>query len=143
MRRPAVLAAGGLSTGSHVAALLTLGASGVALGSRFLLSPEARYSPSQKAALLRAHATSTVRTDAFDRARGTLGWPSGVDGRAFQKAVSEDDADGMVVWAGTGIGVVDEIKPAADIVSELHHDAVLSLRAGYALLGSGTAAPNA
>lgn len=70
---------------------------------------------------------------AFDHARGTLGWPAGIDGRGlrnkvvrdfegglgvehlkknFQEAAAKGDADGMVVWAGTGIGLMDEIKDA-------------------------------
>ena len=131
---PPVIATGGLSTGAQIAALLTLGASGVALGTRFLLTPEARYKDTQKAALLAADGSSTVRTLAFDVARGTLGWPAGINGRAlknktverfesgenvedlkqfFQKATLEGDSNGMVVWAGTGVGLVSEIKPAA------------------------------
>jgi len=155
-----VLAAGGLATGAHVAALLTLGASGVALGTRFLLTPESRYSPAQKAALLTAHATSTVRTTAFDVARGTLGWPAGVNGRAlhnqtvknvedgmrvadvkrqFEKATREGDADGMLVFAGTGVGLVDKVKPTGDIVRELHEEMVERLQAAYSLLNTDTA----
>lgn len=131
---PPVVAAGGITTGAHVAALLTLGASGVALGTRFLLTPESRYTANQKSALLRAHAASTVRTNAFDLARGTLGWPSGIDGRGiknqlvrdiesgldlaevkqhYAEAVKEDNPNGAIIWSGTGIGVVNEIKPAA------------------------------
>ena len=131
---PPVLAAGGLVTGSHVAAMLTLGAAGVALGTRFLLTPEALYSDSQKAALLKATAASTIRTTAFDALRGTIGWPEGIDGRAlrnetikrleegstieevrpeFEKATREGDASGMLVWSGTGVGLMHQIKPAA------------------------------
>lgn len=131
---PPVIAAGGLSTGSQIAAMLTLGASGVALGTRFLLTPEALYTDAHKAALLAAQEACTVRSMAFDVMRGTLGWPEGVDGRAlknkivelyergedvekirelFQKATSEGDPDGMLVWSGTGVGLIDRIEPAA------------------------------
>ena len=75
-----------------------------------------------------------MRTTAFDLVRGTLGWPSGIDGRGlrnqlvkdvengvdlaeirqfYSQAVKEDNPDGMVVWSGTGIGLVNEIKTAA------------------------------
>lgn len=75
-----------------------------------------------------------MRTTAFDQVRGTLGWPSGIDGRGlrnqivknlesgmdlskarqlYAQAVKEDRPDGTIVWSGTGIGVVNEIKPAA------------------------------
>ncbi|THH02724.1 hypothetical protein EW145_g6706 [Phellinidium pouzarii] len=130
---PPVIGAGGLTTGAQIAALLTLGASGVALGTRFLLTPESLYPPASKTALLAADATSTVRTTVFDDIRGTTGWPASIDGRALrntalervergekledvrqyvEKATREGDAAGMVVWAGTGIGLVTEIKSA-------------------------------
>lgn len=130
---PPLLAAGGLSHGKHVAALLTLGASGAVLGTRFLLSPESLYTQSQRQALIAANDSATVRTLAFDHARGSLGWPSGVDGRAlynntvkdmdsgvnietikhkFTEGNTEGDADRMLVWAGTGVGLMTEIKDA-------------------------------
>lgn len=127
---PPIVAAGGISTGSQVAALLTLGASGVVVGTRFLATPESRYSQAQKDALLTARSTSTVRTMAFDRIRGTLGWPAGVDGRGLTNKVVDnlnsgmplDEAkrefekakgtkDGLIVWSGTGVGLVNEIQP--------------------------------
>ena len=124
---PILLAAGGLSHGAHVAAMLTLGVSGVVLGTRFLLTPESLYSDVQKKALI--NASSTVRTMAFDYVRNTLGWPSGVDGRAlhnltveeFDKGVSLDqvknrysseDPSRVVVWSGTGVALMSVIKPA-------------------------------
>ncbi len=128
-----LLAAGGLATGSHVASVLALGASGAVLGTRFLLTPESLYTDAQRQALLDATDSSTVRTMAFDVARGTLGWPEGVDGRAlrnstvvdhengrderelkelFAKAQTEGDRERMLVWAGTGVGSMNSIKPA-------------------------------
>ena len=126
------MAAGGLSTGAHVATLLTLGAAGAVLGTRFLLTEESLYRPSQKDALIRAQ--NTLRTTAFDEARGTTGWPNGIDGRGlhnrlvknvesgmppievkkdFEEALRDDDADGMVVWAGAGISLMKEVKKAS------------------------------
>jgi nitronate monooxygenase len=130
---PPLLAAGGLSHGAHVASLLTLGAAGAVLGTRFLLTPESHYTDAQKQALLAANSSSTVRTLAFDRARGTLEWPSGIDGRAlfndtvkdddngvsieevrskFKAGVAKGDAQRMLVWAGTGVGLMTDIKGA-------------------------------
>ncbi|KAL6300026.1 2-nitropropane dioxygenase [Sparassis latifolia] len=153
---PPVLAAGGLATGSQVAALLTLGAAGAVLGTRFLLTPESRYSDAQKAALIAADSNSTVRTMAFDQARGTLGWPRGINGRAlrnktvddteagvhlqdvkdkFLEAIKNNDPARMVVWAGEGVALMSEVKGAKDIVQELHMDIMQRLRASQALLG--------
>ena len=61
-------------------------------------------------------------------------WPEGIDGRVlknettrrlengetlenvradFERATREGDPDGVLVWAGTGVGLVNDIKPAA------------------------------
>lgn len=145
--KPALLGAGGIMTGSHLAAVLAQGADGVVLGTRMLLTPEADYSDAQKALLLHAGTASTKRTRAFDEARGTLGWPEGVDGRGvinetvedyeagiggsaeqrqarYKQAESEQDKSRIVTWAGTGIGLVREIKPAAEVVDEVTREAI-------------------
>lgn len=130
-----VLGAGGLANGSQIAAVLAMGAAGAVLGTRFLCTPEARYTAGQKKALCAASgAEATLRTMGFDMLRRATGWPAGVDGRAlrnetierlesgedeaavrefFRKKTSEDDPHGMLVWSGTGVGLVNEIKPAA------------------------------
>lgn len=82
-----IVAAGGVATGAQVASFLTLGASGVALGTRFLLCPESLYSDVQRHALISADSSSSVRTMAFDHARNTLGWPKGVDGRGLRNGM--------------------------------------------------------
>jgi len=142
---PLVLAAGGLATGAQVAAALALGASGAAIGTRFLLTPESFYTDAQKRAMVNADSRSTVRTMAFDYARDTLGWPNGVDGRGlknrtveefgrgeamdvirhkFEEGVRKDDPERMLIWAGSGVGLMKEIKPAKTIVQELHDECV-------------------
>jgi nitronate monooxygenase len=83
---PPILAAGGMANGGHMAALLTLGASGAVFGTRFLLAPESLYTDVQRRALVAASSTSSVRTMAFDNARGSMGWPSGVDGRGLRNS---------------------------------------------------------
>ncbi|KIJ62004.1 hypothetical protein HYDPIDRAFT_176760 [Hydnomerulius pinastri MD-312] len=146
---PPLLAAGGLMIGSQVASLLVLGAAGAVLGTRFLMTPESQYTDAQKRALVAAKSDATVRTMAFDRARGTLGWPTGVDGRGlynstvkdldsgvdietvkakFDDGVRNGNPDRMLVWAGTGIGLISEIKEAKEIVRELHADIVEHLK---------------
>lgn len=83
---PPVIAAGGLVNGGHLAAFLTLGASGGVFGTRFLLSPESKYTDIQRQALINASASDSVRSMAFDHARGTLGWPRGIDGRGLRNS---------------------------------------------------------
>lgn len=83
---PPIIAAGGLANGAQIASILTMGASGVVLGTRFLLTPESLYTDAQRSALLAAGHDATVRTSAFDHIRGTLGWPGHVDGRAMMNS---------------------------------------------------------
>ena len=83
---PPILAAGGMVNGGHLAALLILGASGAVFGTRFLVSPESLYTDVQRRALVAASSSSSVRTMAFDHARGTTGWPRGIDGRGLRNS---------------------------------------------------------
>ncbi|EDR05531.1 uncharacterized protein LACBIDRAFT_191118 [Laccaria bicolor S238N-H82] len=154
---PPILGAGGLVNGAHAAALLTLGASGVVLGTRLLLSPESLYTDAQRRALIEADSSLSVRTMAFDYARNTLGWPQGVDGRGLRNATVEDyergediqvlrsklkeaslkdDTSRIVVWAGASVGLVNKIMPAREIVEEIHKDCVKYLRSSALLVSS-------
>lgn len=149
--RPALLGAGGIMTGSQLAATLAQGADGVVLGTRFLFTPEAQYSDAQKKLLQEAGTASTKRTIAFDEARGTLGWPQGVDGRGiindtvtdfdsgkggsmkerqkrYKEAENQGDKSRIVTWAGTGVGLTSEIKPAVEIVEEMTREAIESIK---------------
>lgn len=68
--RTPVLAAGGIADGRSVAAMLTLGAAGVWIGTRFLASDEAAIHPEYRERLLAAAETDTAYTHLFD-----VGWP--------------------------------------------------------------------
>ncbi|GAC76894.1 hypothetical protein PANT_22c00266 [Moesziomyces antarcticus T-34] len=163
---PPVLGAGGLADGRSLAALLASGCAGGVYGTRFVLTPESTYSQVQKEKLVKAKGSATLRTFAFDDARGTLGWPQGTDGRGlrnktveeyerdvqqevkagtqdpegakrrmerYKQAASENDTDRIVIWAGTGIGAIDAIVPAKQVVHDITHEAleVLSRVQGY------------
>jgi nitronate monooxygenase len=150
---PPVLGAGGLANGTHLAALLALGCSGAVYGTRFLLTPESTYTSAQKMLLLSKSGGDTVKTVAFDGARGTTSWPAGVDGRGirnttveeweageregvverYKQAAGEGDVGRIVSWAGTGVGLMKEVKEAGQLVSELAEEAREALRrvAGY------------
>ncbi|KAI0704377.1 2-nitropropane dioxygenase [Cytidiella melzeri] len=140
--QPPVVAAGGFSTGAQAAAMLTLGASAVALGTRFILTPESRYSTAQKAALVAAEGTATKRSVAWDRARNTVDWPAGIDGRGVYNQLVKDfesgvdishlrekvaanvqtggDIEYQVTWSGTGVGEMSEVK-GAKVRGNEHH----------------------
>ncbi|KAG6864892.1 hypothetical protein C0991_006507 [Blastosporella zonata] len=128
---PAIIAAGGISTGAQSAALLAMGADGVALGSRLLCTPECMYSDEMKQEILSAGLNATARSYAFDDVARTRFWPDGIDGRAiannilidfeegldldtrlkkFDKAKAKRERSRMIVWAGAGIGLVNDEK---------------------------------
>src|SRR6516225_11882330 len=65
-----VLAAGGIADARGLVAALALGAAGVAMGTRFLATPEANGHPLYKQKLVTATEADTVRTTLFGH-----GWP--------------------------------------------------------------------
>jgi nitronate monooxygenase len=65
-----VIAAGGIADGRGARAAISAGAAGVAMGTRFLATPEADVHPDWAARLLAASAADTVLTGLFDG-----GWP--------------------------------------------------------------------
>ena len=65
-----LIAAGGIAGARGLVAALTLGADGVAMGTRFLATPEANAHPLYKQKVLEASETDTVRTTLFGQ-----GWP--------------------------------------------------------------------
>ncbi|KAF5388693.1 hypothetical protein D9757_004847 [Collybiopsis confluens] len=142
-REPIVLAAGGLANGTDIGSLIAHGVAGAVLGTRFLLTPESKYTDAQKQALKAARSEDAVRTMAFDYARGTTEWPKGVDGRGlrndtvrdyeqgvsldtiqakFKEGIQNQDRQRFLVWAGTGVGHMDRIVPAKELVQELHEE---------------------
>ncbi|TFY78064.1 hypothetical protein EWM64_g5948 [Hericium alpestre] len=145
-----VLAAGGIINGAQVAAYLTLGASGAVLGTRFVLTPETQYPEPFKQAIIAADPSSTVRSELFDVMGGFSGFPDGIDGRAlriaaiqkvaegrdlkevkeeFLEGMQKGQLDSMIIFAGAGSGLAKKVKPAQDIVRELHGDIVKRLQA--------------
>ncbi|KAG6888112.1 hypothetical protein C0992_009607 [Termitomyces sp. T32_za158] len=152
---PLVVAAGGISTGSQIAALLTMGAAGVVLGTRFLFTTECTYPPEKKEALIKADLNSTTRSLAFDEVGRTMGWPPKHDGRAITNKIISDMAEGLdlqerlakfdesaalgdtsrlIVWAGVGVGLTQEITSAGDVVNELYSDLVTTLKSASGLI---------
>jgi len=145
-----LIATGGIVDGRGVAAALTLGACGVCMGTRFLASPEAVISEGYRAAVVKAKdgGVTTARTTVYDRIRGTLGWPKIYNGRGvlnqsfrdhesgmdeeenrklYEQAVKLGDAGWgdkgrMTTYAGTGVGLIQTVVPAGEIVKEVLRD---------------------
>ncbi|KAL4992491.1 hypothetical protein BDW68DRAFT_149842 [Aspergillus falconensis] len=147
-----LIAAGGIVDGRGVAASLALGASGTVMGTRFLASSEARIARGYQDEVLRASdgGVSTIRSTVYDRVRGILSWPSRYDGRgvinqsyidAVERGMSDEENKALyeeelkkgdagwgpnarlTTYAGTGVGLVKEVLPAADIVARVIQEA--------------------
>ncbi|OBI42121.1 NAD(P)H-dependent flavin oxidoreductase [Mycobacterium colombiense] len=143
-----VLAAGGVSDGRGLAAALALGADGAVVGTRFWATPEALVSQRAQQRAVAAGGDDTVRTRVYDLVR-RLDWPAGYNARAlsntfldtwhgneaglsaqlpeainaYEKAVTAEDFDTAGILIGEGVGRIREVRPAADIVSEMAGDA--------------------
>lgn len=151
-----IFAAGGITDGRGIAAALACGADGVVMGTRFLASKEIELPAEEyRKAILEAKdgGVSTARATLFDELAGNSIWPSGYDGRAIIGASYNDFSIGIgieevrekyasavkephkgfggevraAVWAGTGVGLVTEVKAAGEIVRECRDLARLCL----------------
>lgn len=159
-----VVAAGGIGDGRGLAAALTLGASAVWLGTRFVMASETAAHPRYRELLASATEAGTVHSSLFD-----LDWPeaphrtlrnSTVDSweaagrppsgqRPGEGDILATDADGdgvpryastspraelagnieaLALWAGQSVGLIDDIRPAGDIVRQLVEEAAEALR---------------
>jgi nitronate monooxygenase len=154
-----VLVAGGIGSGRGVAAALAMGAAGAVLGTRFKASDEFEGTRALKDALVASDGGDTLYDEIFDDACGLV-WPRRVTGRALRNrftATWQDRRDALraevathpplgfmialaadpateINWAGESAGLVDRVRPAADIVRAVVADAETRLRATGALL---------
>ncbi|KAL2834509.1 hypothetical protein BDW59DRAFT_137985 [Aspergillus cavernicola] len=147
-----LLAAGGIVDGRGMAASLALGASGVAMGTRFLASSEAKIARGYQDEVLRVSdgGSNTSRSKVYDRARGILSWPVQYDGRGVINKSYIDSAEGgmsdeenralykeelkkgdlgwgpngrLTTYAGTGVGLVKTKLPAGEIITNMIQEA--------------------
>jgi nitronate monooxygenase len=126
-----VLAAGGIGGPRGLAAVLAAGAAGAWVGTAFLACTEGKNSARAREAVVAAAETDTIYTTVLDIGRG-IPWPSEFGGRALRNEFAEQwhgregelraagaRNEGSVVWAGEGVGLVSEERPAADVVADL------------------------
>lgn len=141
-----VLAAGGITDGRGVAASLALGAEGAIIGTRFIATPEAAAAPSYRRALVEGSEESTIRTRCYTgkpartvRNPYNLEWETRkheikrfpeqmiYSARAgvtdYVGARGDCDPDRTFMPAGQGMGMIHEIRPAADVMQEIVVDA--------------------
>lgn len=157
IKRPTFVAAGGITDGRGVASSITLGCSGVTLGTRYLASQEANIPRGYQDAVLRTSdgGLTTIRSSVYDTLRGTTDWPKNYGGRGVINASYHDHQSGMswednkrryaealksgdkgwegeqarlTTYAGTGLGLVKKVQTAADITREVREEGLKSLR---------------
>ena len=128
--RVPVVAAGGIATAERVAELLRQGADGVRVGTRFIATPESGAHPDYVANLLAATGSDTVMTEWFGegwehaphrvlRAAEAAARVSGWRVTAPPTRDIDRAAGDMAMYAGTGVGDVRSVQPAAEVVADL------------------------
>jgi enoyl-[acyl-carrier protein] reductase II len=133
-----VIAGGGIADGAGIAAMLCLGAEGVQLGTRFLLTPESNLHKAYKERALAAGIEDTtlvgrgklpirVLRNAFTRAfeaAERLGMPEeelktlGASA-TLKMAAFDGDVDQGKVEVGQSVGLIDDMLPAQQVVARL------------------------
>jgi len=146
-----VVAAGGFVDGAGLAAALALGADGVLLGTRFLATDEAPVEQAYKDAIVASDGGDTIVTTLSD-SLSNRDWPGAwvrlrrtrfVEqwlgrepelrrrrARLWEEvgAFQETNADDGLMWIGQSAGLIDEVKPAADVVRQIVAEAEEILR---------------
>lgn len=133
-----VIAAGGIMDGRGVAAALMLGAVGVWLGTAFLATEEAGILPHQKQALVDSDEENTVVSRAVSgkparliRNKWTQAYAQSgleplpmpfqgmVSGPVMAAGAAAGRADIAPGFAGQGLGMVQQIRPAAEVLAQI------------------------
>ena len=147
------MTAGGIADGRGLAAVLVLGAEGAWMGTRFYASRESGGENWEKDRMLEAGTDDTLLTKIYDltlespfprdvgdrvlRNDYTASWHGRNDDVISQreelcsqvvKAEEEGNARIAAVRAGNAVGMIHEIKPAAEIVREIVAEAEYILR---------------
>jgi len=143
-----LLAAGGIADGRGLAAALMLGADGVLIGSRLWATAESLAAEKAKEIARLAAGDDTARSSIFDILRGK-NWPAPFDFRAIRNEIHrkwEDrvaslraDPDEAIqdylegvrledysrahITVGQGIGLINDLLPAAQVIANIDQDA--------------------
>lgn len=163
-----VFVAGGIATGEMMAHLLLMGAAGVQLGTRFVMTEECKVHPKMKEAFVRAKARNAAASTQVDPAlpivsvralentasgefaklqietiaRINKGEISREDGikivenfwlGGLRKAVVDGDTENGSVMSGQSVGLMNEIKPMAQVFTDLVNEAEAELQRVKAL----------
>jgi len=148
-----VIAAGGVADGRGLAAVLSLGAAGAQIGTRFVCSEECTASEEFKMAIIGARDRDAVvtgrstghpvrnlknkLTKEIDKLEKEGADPKEVEELGSGKlrdAVIDGDVQGGSVMAGQVSGMISEIKSVKDIIEDIELEAENTIRKSYDLL---------
>lgn len=138
-----LLAAGGIADGRGLLAALALGAEGVTIGTRLLLSEEAPIHANLKQALLQANETDTLpvlgslhntlrawknaaalQVAEIEAGQGDmLEILSMVAGTKTRRMLQDGDIEAGVIACGQGIGIVNRIAPVSEVIGGMVREA--------------------
>ena len=147
-----VIAAGGIVDGRGMAAALLMGASGIQMGSRFLLTPECPLHPNGKQHIIQAADTDSVVTG-YSRGHGVRGLrnqfsdkfleleKSGAPDEELMRFATgtnklgavDGDVENGFIMVGQSLSRLNEIKPAAAVIQSVMAEAIAVLQAAPAL----------
>ena len=143
-----VLAAGGIMTGSQMAACVAMGAAGAWTGSVWLATPESEVSNTFRDKMVAARSRDTVRskartgkysrqlrspwTDAWEAPGSPKPLPMPLQSLVTEDALAliEREADKNVAgakelatyWVGQGVGLIESVRPAARVVQDFREE---------------------
>jgi enoyl-[acyl-carrier protein] reductase II len=137
-----VIAAGGIADGRGFVAALSLGAKGVQMGTRFVCAKECTVHDNYKTAIINAKDRSTVVTgrptghpvrvlknkltrqfELLEKNGADLKDIEALGVGRLRAAAVEGDVENGSVMAGQIAGLIDDIKPAADIINDIVNEA--------------------
>jgi nitronate monooxygenase len=149
-----VMAAGGISSGRALAAVLAAGADGAWVGTALLPSPEAvEVRDGHKQKVIESNGEDTIFTEIYDRLSGAP-WPAGIGGRVWKNrlvgewtgreaelpanresitaqymaGVENYDPEVLDIYMGQSAAAVNAVRPAADVLRDICDGAERILR---------------
>ncbi len=148
-----IVVAGGIANGRGLAAALAMGAAGVVMGTRFKATVEFGGQQLHKEAIVASDGGNTLYDEINDLARGGL-WPNRVTGRAMRNSFTAEwegrreelaatvaaetprgfftsrmaEPEQQLNWAGEISGVINEVLPAAEVVTRTAAEATRLLQ---------------
>jgi len=153
-----IIACGGFATGEGLAAALSMGAGGIAMGSRFIASEESEFHPDYKAIVPPARAVDTVLTTGFlgpirlwknkyaahhslvaDKEEKmaqeqNLTLQQVLEDGKYYEMIYDGKVDDGAVLLGQSIGIIKSVKTVSEIINTIVSDAEKCLKRANTLI---------